>query len=76
MSQEELAAYAGIPTQYVRCVEDGRFDLLPDPVCARGYVRTYAMAVGLDQEAVTLVFTRLGRAPRFVDPSLAQLENL
>ncbi len=73
LSHDDLAAQAGVPVRYQMLIEDGRLDLLPDPTCARGYLRTYAAAVGLDQDQVTLEFCKLRRRARFVDARLMAL---
>ena len=73
LTQHELSEVAGIPERFVLLIEDGRLDLLPDPSHARGYLRTYASAVGLNQEAVTLALCRLRTSASFVEKELAQL---
>jgi transcriptional regulator with XRE-family HTH domain len=73
LAREEVAQYVGIPSRYVVLIEEGRLDLLPDPSHARGYVRTYAAAVGLDQEAVTLFLCRLRRGSSFVEKDLGRV---
>ena len=42
---------------------------------ARGYVRTYATAVGLNADDVTLAMCRLDRRARFINRELANLVN-
>ena len=73
LTQEELADVAGIPQRFVVLIEDGRLDLLPEPSHARGYIRTYAAAVGLNQEAVTLSLCQMRTGASFVMKDLAQL---
>jgi predicted transcriptional regulator len=73
LSPRELAESAGIPERFVLFIEDGRLDLLPDQSHVRGYVRTYAAAVGLDQEAVTLALCRLRNGNSFVEKDFARL---
>jgi cytoskeletal protein RodZ len=73
ISEQELSRFAGIPARFVTIIDQGRLDLIPDANHARGYVRTYASAVGLDQDAVTLMFCRLRRRARFVDAELDKL---
>ncbi len=73
LTQHELAAVAGIPERFVMLIEDGRLDLLPDASHVRGYVRTYASAVGLNQEAVTLALCRLRSGSSFIEKDLAQI---
>lgn len=42
---------------YIKAIEDEQYELLPAPVYARGFVRSYARYLGLDQEEA------LGRMP-------------
>ncbi len=73
LSQEDLARYAGIPIRFIAIIDQGRLDLIPEAAHARGYVRTYASAVGLDQDAVTLTLCRLRNRARFIDHELDRL---
>ncbi len=73
MTEEELSRLAGVPAKYISIIDQGRLDLIPDAAHARGYVRTYASAVGLDQDAVTLAFCRLRLRARFVEEELIKL---
>jgi predicted transcriptional regulator len=73
LTQRELAQVAGIPERFVVLIEDGRLDLLPDASHVRGYVRTYAGAVGMNQEAVTLALCRLRNGSSFITDDLAQI---
>ncbi|MGE3858088.1 MAG: helix-turn-helix domain-containing protein [Dehalococcoidia bacterium] len=53
---------------YLEALENARFDLLPAPVYARGFMRSYARYLGLDpEEAVRAVPRDLPR-PRDLDP--------
>ena len=50
---ESVAATLRIRAPYIAAIEQGRFDRLPGPVYALGFVRTYALYLGLDgDEAV------------------------
>ena len=73
MSQEDLARFAGIPIRFIAIIDQGRLDLIPEATHARGYVRTYASAVGLDQDAMTLMLCRLRGRARFIDHELDKL---
>lgn len=73
ITEDELARLAGVPAKYIAIIDQGRLDLIPDAAHARGYVRTYASAVGLDQDAVTLAFCRLRLRARFVEEELIKL---
>ncbi len=58
---------------FLRAMEEGRFDDLPGPAYAVGFVRTYADYLGLDVEEVVRSFKELGvasnRQPNLVPPS-------
>jgi cytoskeletal protein RodZ len=47
---EEVASKTRIRTDFVKALEDGNFAKLPDQVFARGFVRSYARSLGLDEE--------------------------
>lgn len=76
MTPEELSSCAGIPRRYVAYLEDGRIDLIPLVAHARGYVRTYATAVGLNADEVTVAMCHLDRRARFINRELARLVAL
>ncbi len=48
LSIEEVAARTRIRLQYVQAMEENRFDQLPHQVSAKGFLRCYASALGLD----------------------------
>ena len=52
MSVVEIAHITRIPVQSLEAIEDNRFDELPGEVFARGFLKAYARAVGLDPVAV------------------------
>src|SRR5512146_3466365 len=47
---EEVASKTRIRTDFVKALEDGNFAKLPDQVFARGFDRSYARSLGLDEE--------------------------
>ena len=47
---DEVAAKTRIRSDFVKALEDGNFAKLPDQVFARGFVRSYARSLGLDEE--------------------------
>ena len=75
LERGEVDAYFGVPERCVELIEAGRFDALPNPVHARGYVRCLACALGLDQENLTLALTRALGGSGIVDASLACLRE-
>ncbi len=55
VSLREIADASKISLRYLEALEQDRFDVLPAPVFARGFLREYARVVGLDpDEAVNL----------------------
>ncbi len=50
LSVEEVALKTRIRADFVRAIEDGNYAKLPDQVFARGFVRSYARSLGLDEE--------------------------
>jgi len=50
LSVDEVSSKTRIRSDYVKALEDGNFSKLPDQVFARGFVRSYARSLGLDEE--------------------------
>ncbi len=48
---------------YLEALEEERFDRLPGPVYARGYLRTYALALGLDPDELMETYPGAFRTP-------------
>jgi cytoskeleton protein RodZ len=49
---DEIAQETRVSTRFLRAIEEERFADLPGGLFNRGFVRTYARAVGLDEEAM------------------------
>lgn len=52
LTAQEVSERLHIRPRYISAMEDGRHDLMPGKVYARGYVHTYAEFLGLDADAV------------------------
>lgn len=50
LTVDEVASKTRIRTDFVQAIEEGNFGKLPDQVFARGFVRSYARSLGLDEE--------------------------
>jgi len=50
LTLEEVASKTRIRSDFVKALEEGNFAKLPDQVFARGFVRSYARSLGLDEE--------------------------
>lgn len=47
---DEVASKTRIRTDFLKALEEGNFAKLPDQVFAKGFVRTYARSLGLDED--------------------------
>ncbi len=65
----EIADSTKVSMSYLRAFEEDRFDVLPAPVFAKGFLRQYARYVGLDPEEV-VNFYLAAREPEDDEPSL------
>lgn len=64
LTQQEVSERLHIRTRYVSAMEEGKLELLPGKVYARGYIHTYAEFLGLDPEqVVALCFASEPAAP-------------
>ncbi len=52
MTLREISDATNISVRYLEALEESRFDILPAPVFARGFLRQYARYVGLDPDEV------------------------
>jgi len=50
LTVDEVASKTRIRADFVKALEDGNFAKLPDQVFAKGFVRSYARSLGLDEE--------------------------
>ncbi len=65
----EIADSSKVSMSYLRAFEEDRFDVLPAPLFAKGFLRQYARYVGLDPEEV-VNFYLAARQPENEEPSL------
>ncbi len=56
LSLEDVAMATKVPKASLANLEAGRYDLLPAPVFIRGFIRSYARAVGLDPNPVVRAY--------------------
>jgi cytoskeleton protein RodZ len=77
----EIEERTKIRVRYLRALENEEWDVLPGPTYTRSFIRTYALALGLDGERLADDFRRLqeegaaeaagGREPSGLPPRLA-----
>lgn len=53
---EDVSTTLRIGTKFLKSIEDGRFDDLPGPTYATGFIRSYADYLGLDSDALVAQF--------------------
>jgi cytoskeletal protein RodZ len=71
MSVEQVAQVTKVSGQILHSLEDGDRAGLPDPVYLRGFVRAYAIAVGIDpHEVLRMVRVEIDADRRAATPSL------
>lgn len=56
LSEKEVSEYLHLTMHYVRAIESNRFDKLPGAVFAKGYIKSYALMLGLDANIVAALF--------------------
>jgi cytoskeleton protein RodZ len=65
LAVEDIASATRVRTRYIIAIEESDFEALPARPFVVGYVRAYAMALGLDEDAVVARFR--AEAPAVVD---------
>ncbi len=55
---DDVASKTRIRNDFVKALEEGNFAKLPDQVFARGFVRSYARSLGLDEDEAIQRFTQ------------------
>src|SRR5437899_10861909 len=63
LSIEQVEAATRVRADHLRAREAAQFDTLPAPVCAKGYLRTYATYLGLDPDELLAALPSNGRRP-------------
>ena len=53
---EDVTTTLRIGAKFLKSIEDGRFDDLPGPTYATGFIRSYADYLGLDSDALVAQF--------------------
>ncbi len=56
ISIDELVSLTRIPIRFIEAIESNQFDLLPNQVTAKGFLRSYAECVGVDHALITEAF--------------------
>jgi cytoskeleton protein RodZ len=62
LSIDKIAGDTRINSRFLEAIENERFDLLPGGIFNRGFIRTYALRLGLDPEEAIQGYEKLVRA--------------
>src|SRR5678810_1121417 len=62
LSIDKIAAETRINPRFLEAIENERFDLLPGGIFNRGFIRAYAVRLGLDAEEAIQGYEKLFRA--------------
>lgn len=52
VSLESIRDETKISVRYLQALEEGRFDMLPDDPYVKGFIRSYARAIGCDPDPI------------------------
>lgn len=58
VSVDEIASHTKIPIRLIQAIEANQFNQIPNPVSAKGFIRSYAQFLGLDTTAILEVFEK------------------
>ena len=69
ISLEELAQTTRIPLKMLQHIEDDDFEKLPGEIFARGFLKCYARALGVEADEVLAVYGQQNRRAAVVAPA-------
>ncbi|MBI5739935.1 MAG: DUF4115 domain-containing protein [Nitrospirae bacterium] len=67
-SLEEIAATLKLNIEYLRAIEDEKYDLVPAEIYTKAYLRFYARALGLDSDQIINLYQNKTAAPPVQKP--------
>ncbi|MCR4324602.1 MAG: helix-turn-helix domain-containing protein [Candidatus Curtissbacteria bacterium] len=56
LSQEEIASKLLLKKEFIEALEEGRWESLPEPAYVRGFIRSYADMLGLDDKHLLALY--------------------
>jgi hypothetical protein len=72
---EEMAVRTRIAVRFIKAIEENQFDQLPNQVSAKGFLRSYARCLGLNEEVVLKGFSEAAR-PAEPPPTAEKQEEI
>ena len=76
ISLDEIEEHTRIRSKYVLALEEGRYDELPTPGHIHGFLRNYALSLGLDMEEVEALYAKDRAAHRRFEPRIFHPKNI
>ncbi len=76
VSLEKIEQHTRIRQKFILAIEEGRYDDLPTPGHIHGFLRNYALYLGLDMEDVEALYTRDRSAHRRFEPKVFHPKNI
>ncbi|MBN1641513.1 MAG: helix-turn-helix domain-containing protein [Anaerolineae bacterium] len=76
ISLEQIEAQTRIRQKYLLALEEARYDDLPTPGHVHGFLRNYALALGLDIEEVEALYARDRAGHRRFEPRIFHPKNI
>jgi len=69
VSMDDVARVTRIHMKYLKALEENDFNSLPASTFIKGFIRSYAKAIGLDEESVILTFEYYQKQQKSADSS-------
>ncbi len=76
MTLEEVEELTRIRLKYLQALEEGDYDALPTPGHVHGFLRSYALCLGLDWEEVQALLAQDRKAHRRFEPKIFHPKNI
>src|SRR5919109_3458956 len=73
ISLDDVAERTKINRRYLEAIEESRYDRLPGETFVRGFIRSYAKAVGLDADETMLVYNQARMAWEALPPRVNRM---
>lgn len=68
---EDIAAVTGIQKRFLKAIEEGRISVLPQ-IYIRAFIRSYARALGLDEDDMVQDLDHVDQSPSFVRQEISR----
>ena len=73
---DQIEKHTRIRQKYILALEEGRYEELPTPGHIHGFLRNYALRLGLDMEEVEALYAKDRAAHRRFEPRIFHPKNI